>query len=106
MAKSITPSDVVWTYSGVRPLFDDGDDDPSAVTRDYHLELEPHPGPQLLSVFGGKITTARALAQKAVEGLAEQLKLDARNAPDVGEDVGRHHRCGEVERGHSGELVA
>ena len=40
MVKPVTPADVVWTYSGVRPLFDDGDDNPSAVTRDYHLEVD------------------------------------------------------------------
>ena len=67
--KQLVPADVVWSYSGIRALFDDGHADAKAVTRDYHLELEPHPGPKLLSVFGGKITTARALAQKAVDML-------------------------------------
>ena len=43
MVKPVTPADVVWTYSGVRPLFDDGDDNPSAVTRDYHLEVDGTP---------------------------------------------------------------
>jgi glycerol-3-phosphate dehydrogenase len=69
MAKAVTPGDVVWTYSGVRPLFDDGDDDPSAVTRDYHLEVDGN-GPPLLSVFGGKITTYRRLAEHALKDLA------------------------------------
>jgi glycerol-3-phosphate dehydrogenase len=72
MAKPVTPADVVWTYSGVRPLFDDGDDDPSAVTRDYHLEVDGkvgHTAP-LLSVFGGKITTYRRLAEHALKDLA------------------------------------
>jgi len=72
MAKSVTPADVVWTYSGVRPLFDDGDDDPSAVTRDYHLEIDaPQGAAPLLSVFGGKITTYRRLAEHALKDLAE-----------------------------------
>src|SRR5882757_3816213 len=69
MVKQVTPADVVWTYSGVRPLFDDGDDNPSAVTRDYHLEVDGTPRTSaangvapLLSVFGGKITTYRRLA--------------------------------------------
>src|SRR6266849_6318492 len=60
MAKAVSPADVVWTYSGVRPLFDDGDDNPSAVTRDYHLEVDGTPRTSsasgvapLLSVFGG-----------------------------------------------------
>ena len=71
MAKPVRPADVVWTYSGVRPLFDDGDDDPSAVTRDYHLEVEGSGGTApLLSVFGGKITTYRRLAEHALRDLA------------------------------------
>ena len=69
MAKPVAPADVVWTYSGVRPLFDDGDDDPSAVTRDYHLEIDGNGAP-LLSVFGGKITTYRRLAEHALKDLA------------------------------------
>lgn len=71
MAKPVRPADVVWTYSGVRPLFDDGDDDPSAVTRDYHLEVDGSVGTApLLSVFGGKITTYRRLAEHALRDLA------------------------------------
>jgi glycerol-3-phosphate dehydrogenase len=70
MARPIKPADVVWTYSGVRPLFDDGDDDPSAVTRDYHLEIDaPAGSAPLLSVFGGKITTYRRLAEHALADL-------------------------------------
>ena len=70
MKKPVTPADVVWTYSGVRPLFDDGDDDPSAVTRDYHLEVDAPDGrAPILSVFGGKITTYRRLAEHALEDL-------------------------------------
>ncbi|MFZ5782061.1 MAG: glycerol-3-phosphate dehydrogenase [Pseudomonadota bacterium] len=71
MAKPVRPEDVVWSYSGVRPLFDDGDDDPSAVTRDYHLEVDGGSGrAPLLSVFGGKITTYRRLAEHALRDLA------------------------------------
>ena len=74
MQKPVRPEDVVWTYSGVRPLFDDGDDNPSAVTRDYHLEVDGAVGTApLLSVFGGKITTYRHLAQEAVEELASRM---------------------------------
>jgi len=70
MAKPVRPENVVWTYSGVRPLFDDGDDNPSAVTRDYHLEVDaPDGAAPLLSVFGGKITTYRRLAEHALEDL-------------------------------------
>ena len=66
------PSDVVWNYSGVRPLLSDESADPSAVTRDYALELDKHPAP-LLSVFGGKITTYRKLAETAVDKLSSAL---------------------------------
>ena len=70
MAKQVSPADVVWTYSGVRPLFDDGDDDPSAVTRDYYLEIDsPGGAAPVLSVFGGKITTYRRLAEHALADL-------------------------------------
>ncbi|MGZ9810768.1 glycerol-3-phosphate dehydrogenase [Pseudoroseicyclus sp. H15] len=62
----VTPADVVWTYSGVRPLQDDGQD-ASAATRDYKLELTGTP--PVLSVFGGKITTYRRLAEEAMEKL-------------------------------------
>jgi glycerol-3-phosphate dehydrogenase len=67
--KQIGPADVVATYSGVRPLYDDGASEAKAVTRDYVLELD-EAGPPLLSVFGGKITTARHLAEEAVERIA------------------------------------
>src|SRR5690606_4001587 len=60
--KQIGPADVVWSYSGVRPLLDDRASDPSSVTRDYALELDTEPGP-IVSVFGGKITTYRKLSE-------------------------------------------
>lgn len=63
-------SDVVWRYSGVRPLYNDGDDDPSAVTRDYRLDLHGgHNDPARLSVYGGKVTTYRCLAEDALKKL-------------------------------------
>jgi glycerol-3-phosphate dehydrogenase len=71
--KPISPGMVVWSYSGVRPLYDDGSADPSAVTRDYHLLLDNGPWPDdppLLTVFGGKITTYRRLAEEAMAKLA------------------------------------
>jgi glycerol-3-phosphate dehydrogenase len=67
--KQIAPADVISTYSGVRPLYDDGASEAKAVTRDYVLELDCE-GPPLLSVFGGKITTARHLAEGAVAKLS------------------------------------
>jgi glycerol-3-phosphate dehydrogenase len=60
------PADVIWSYAGVRSLHDDGSAQAKDVTRDYRLELDSAPGPKLLSVFGGKLTTARALAEEAL----------------------------------------
>jgi len=69
--RAVRPSDVVWSYSGVRPLLDDESGDPSAVTRDYELELDTGHGgvaaAPLLSVWGGKITTFRKLAEEAAD---------------------------------------
>jgi glycerol-3-phosphate dehydrogenase len=67
--RKTAPGHVVWSYAGVRSLHDDGVADAKAVTRDYHLELDKEPGAKLLSVFGGKITTARALAEEALDRL-------------------------------------
>ncbi len=72
--RQISPSDVVWSYSGVRPLLEDETDDLSAVTRDYVLTHDAAPGrAPLLSVFGGKITTYRRLAEEALDILAPSL---------------------------------
>ena len=71
LARPIGADDVVWSYSGVRPLYDDGSADPSAVTRDYVLKVDAGAEPQapLLSIFGGKITTYRRLAESALSEL-------------------------------------
>ncbi|MBK5263912.1 MAG: glycerol-3-phosphate dehydrogenase [Alphaproteobacteria bacterium] len=68
-AQSIASADIVHSYSGVRPLYDDGKADSKAITRDYVLELNED-GPPLLSIFGGKITTARYLAEEALALIA------------------------------------
>ena len=71
LARPARPADVVWKYSGVRPLYDDGTADPSAVTRDYTLRVDDDQGAMpVLSVFGGKITTYRRLAEQAMDKLA------------------------------------
>ncbi len=75
--QQLAPADVVWSYSGVRPLLADESTDPMRVTRDYALELDRQPLP-LLSVFGGKITTYRRLAEDAVNRLAAALGVRAR----------------------------
>ncbi|GEP03382.1 glycerol-3-phosphate dehydrogenase [Methylobacterium oxalidis] len=68
--RQICPADVVWSYSGVRPLYDDAAADASTVTRDYVLDLAAADGAApVLSVFGGKITTYRRLAEHAMEKL-------------------------------------
>lgn len=72
-SKQISPRDVVWSYSGVRPLVEDEASSASAVTRDYRLQLDTQAGAPLLSVFGGKITTFRKLAEEAVDMLAHLL---------------------------------
>ena len=70
LATPITPADVAWSYAGVRALFDDGAASASEVTRDYVLDLDaPAGAAKLLSVFGGKITTYRRLAEHALQKL-------------------------------------
>ena len=59
------------SFSGVRPLFDDGKGNPSAVTRDYVFDLDETGGAPLLNVFGGKITTFRELAERGMHRLAK-----------------------------------
>jgi len=73
LADPVTPADVVHSYAGVRPLYDDGEAEASAVTRDYVLKLGEAEAPQILSCFGGKITTYRRLAEHALEKLAPFL---------------------------------
>ncbi len=72
-------SDVIESFSGVRPLFDDGQGNPSAVTRDYVFDLDETGGAPLLNVFGGKITTFRKLSEHALQKIAgffPQMKGD------------------------------
>jgi glycerol-3-phosphate dehydrogenase len=85
--RQVRPAEVVWSYSGVRALHDDGTADPRKITRDYHLELDTDPGAQLLSVFGGKITTARALAREAVDRLGIEGRRSTSWLPLPGGDV-------------------
>ncbi|RZL98411.1 MAG: glycerol-3-phosphate dehydrogenase, partial [Sphingomonas sp.] len=72
--RTVTRDDVVWSFSGIRPLYDDKAASASAVTRDYVLDLDAGEGrAPLLSVFGGKITTYRKLAEHAMRHLAPLL---------------------------------
>jgi glycerol-3-phosphate dehydrogenase len=81
------PRDVIWSYAGVRALHDDGAADAQEVTRDYHLELDEQDGAALLSVFGGKITTARALASEALDKLGVPGLKFTRTTPLPGGDI-------------------
>lgn len=75
----IAAAEAVWSYSGVRPLYDDGDASASTVTRDYVFDLDAPAGEApLLSVFGGKLTTYRKLAEHALSELRAPLRFDAR----------------------------
>ena len=96
--KPIEKSDIVWTYSGVRPLYDDGASSATEATRDYVLKLETEGGAPLLNIFGGKITTYRRLAETAIAKFADtfpDLKPDwTAGAPLPGGDFA----VGDVER--------
>ena len=70
LKKRVTKDDVVWTYSGVRPLYNDGATSATAATRDYVLKVDQSAGAPILNVFGGKITTYRRLAETALEKIA------------------------------------
>jgi glycerol-3-phosphate dehydrogenase len=87
------PRDIVHAFSGVRPLYDDNAENPSAVTRDYVFEIDGDPGaPPLLSIFGGKITTYRKLAEHALGRLApwfsKMMPAWTAGAPLPGGDIG------------------
>jgi glycerol-3-phosphate dehydrogenase len=82
LAKPLTRNDVVWDYSGVRPLYDDKNDNASAVTRDYVFDLDTGDigsAAPILSIYGGKITTYRKLAEHAMQKLAPVLGNDAKD---------------------------
>jgi len=72
----VRPDDVVWSFSGVRPLYDDASSNASKVTRDYKLDIDSRSDAPVLSVYGGKITTYRKLAEHAVDMLSEHLDID------------------------------
>ena len=68
LKEPIGPRDVVWSYSAVRPLFDDGSSEAKSITRDYRIVTESDNGmPPMISILGGKITTYRTLAEEVVQ---------------------------------------
>lgn len=102
-ADPVRPEDIVWTYSGVRPLFDDGASAAQEATRDYVLKLEGESGsPPLLNVFGGKLTTYRRLAEHALEKIGEAIGAKGRSWTGKsrlpGGDFGVHGYEDEVKR--------
>ncbi|SFU82272.1 glycerol-3-phosphate dehydrogenase [Xenorhabdus koppenhoeferi] len=97
--KQLSRDDVVWTYSGVRPLCDDESDSPQAITRDYTLDVQDDEGQApLLSVFGGKLTTYRKLAEHALEKLTQYYpsagKAWTKNGQLPGGELEGHDRDG------------
>jgi glycerol-3-phosphate dehydrogenase len=102
----VLPDDVVWSFSGVRPLYDDAAANPSTMTRDYAFDLTTGEGrPPLLSVFGGKLTTYRRLAEHALSKLQPFLPGSARpwtrHAPLPGGDLHKSdlHKSDLLNRG-------
>jgi glycerol-3-phosphate dehydrogenase len=102
--RQLAPRDVVWRYAGLRPLFDDGASDPSAITRDYVLRIDGgrNEAP-ILSVFGGKITTYRRLAERVLDALAPWFPAArgawTANAPLPGAEprgAGEAHGCDDA----------
>lgn len=73
LRQDISRDDIVWTYSGVRPLYDDGASSATAATRDYTLKVDDTGGAPILNVFGGKITTYRKLAEDAMAMIARHF---------------------------------
>jgi len=78
--KPLTTADIVWSYSGVRPLYDDGASAAQKATRDYVIEVDEEGGIGLVSIFGGKITTYRRLAESVMERLRPLLSEDRAKA--------------------------
>ena len=78
-ASPVERSAIVWTYSGVRPLYDDGASAAQEITREYVLKPDPGEGAPLLNIFGGKITTYRKLSESMLELI--EARLGRRAAP-------------------------
>ncbi len=71
--KPVEVDDIVWTYSGVRPLFDDGASKAQEATRDYVLKVDERAGAPMVNIFGGKITTYRRLAESMLEKIEDMI---------------------------------
>jgi glycerol-3-phosphate dehydrogenase len=87
----VARDEIVWTYSGVRPLYEDKSSSNSTVTRDYVFEVDHEGGAPILSIYGGKITTFRKLAEHALKRLSRHLPMGpawTRDAALPGGDMG------------------
>ncbi|MBI3140437.1 MAG: glycerol-3-phosphate dehydrogenase [Rhodocyclales bacterium] len=74
LKRRVMPAEIVWSFAGIRALYDDGRTDPSAVTREYRLEVDGGAGEApLLSIYGGKLTTYRHLAERVLQRLRPWL---------------------------------
>jgi glycerol-3-phosphate dehydrogenase len=73
LARPLAAGDIVWSYAGIRPLYDDGKGDPAAITRDYTLVVDDRDGVPELAIVGGKLTTYRKLAETVMERLSPWL---------------------------------
>ena len=76
LARPLAEADIVWSYAGIRPLYDDGKGDPAAITRDYTLVVDDRDGVPELAIVGGKLTTYRKLAETVMERLRPWLATD------------------------------
>ncbi len=72
--KKITEDDIIWTYSGVRPLVEDLNENASKITRDYTFEIDDNGAP-ILTIFGGKLTTYRKLSEHALKKISKYIKI-------------------------------
>ena len=79
----IARDEIVWRYSGVRPLYEDKASSNSTVTRDYVFEVDAEAGAPILSIYGGKITTFRKLAEHALKRLSKHLPMDGKWTADA-----------------------
>jgi glycerol-3-phosphate dehydrogenase len=102
LARPVNPDDIVWSYSGIRPLYDDGASAAQEATRDYVLTIDGDgDAPRRIDVFGGKITTYRRLAEAAMAKI--QKRLGARGAAWT---AGASLPGGDFRAEEFGELVA
>ena len=90
LKSSITEKDIVWTYAGIRPLLNDQNSNASKVTRDYEFDLDSKKAP-IITIFGGKLTTYRKLAEHALQRLSEVMSIPNQTWTDKEKLPGSKH---------------